>query len=364
MAPMTRSRASVSGVPSPHAPTYYAQRAGAGLIVTEGTTVSKQGQGYLWTPGIYTDEQVSMWRHVTEAVHHLGGKIFVQLWHVGRVTNRKLLGEGLEPVSSAARRAANTFCFGELKDGETGPVPADMPQALTVDGIKKVIGEFVTAAQNAMDAGFDGVEIHGANGYLFEQFLNAGFNTRTDSYGGGSMADRLRLTLETVDAVSAAIGARKVGIRVSPFGRQADMHAFDGEEETWLALASALAGRSLAYVHLSDQQNAGILNISDDFLSRFRKCYEGTLIVAGGYTSSRANAVLQAGLVDLVAFGRPYIANPDLDVRMRDGHPLAEFDRNTFYGGGAKGYTDYPPYGNLSPASYQGSRSHETIGSI
>lgn len=344
MAPMTRSRAAEGDLATRSMATYYAQRATAGLIVTEGTQISGEGKGYLDTPGIHSPQQVEAWSHVVRAVHQNSGVIFAQLWHVGRVSHPSTRPPGVPSVSSMPAQARNTYCYGSTPSGQPGRVEVDAPIALDTAGISRVLQDYVHAANAARQAGFDGVEIHAANGYLCEQFINAGFNKRTDRYGGASIDDRLRFTLEVVDAICGELGSNRVGIRISPFGRQADMHAFDGEEETWLALASRLASRHLAYVHLSDQQNAGISNISVDFLRRFRERYSETLIVAGGYTRDSAEAVLSNTLADLVAFGRPFIANPDLVFRLQKGLPLAGFDRDTLYGGGDQGFIDYPQW--------------------
>lgn len=341
MAPMTRSRA-VTTVPDALTRTYYAQRASAGLIVTEGAQVSEQARGYLFTPGLHSRAQVAGWKSVTDAVHARGGAVFAQLWHVGRLSHVSLQPGERAPVAPVARAAVGVQAFGYREDGTPGQMPASTPRALAIGEIPGITQDFVAAARNAIDAGFDGVEIHGANGYLFEQFVNGGLNTREDAYGG-SIANRLRFVLETVDAVVAAIGRHRVGIRLSPFNRVFDMPAFEDETQTWLELARELADRGLAYVHLSNREvilAAG----GEGFVREFRAAHGGTLIVAGNYTRATAESDLAAGLADLVAFGRPFIANPDLVERLRNGWPLAEADGATFYGGNAVGYTDYPAY--------------------
>jgi N-ethylmaleimide reductase len=343
MAPMTRSRA-LTTVPDALTATYYAQRAGAGLIVTEGAQVSEQARGYLFTPGLHTRAQVTGWKAVTAAVHAAGGALFAQLWHVGRLSHVSLQPGERAPVGPVARAAAGVQAFGYREDGTPGQMPASTPRALASAEIPGITADFVAAARNAIDAGFDGIEIHGANGYLFEQFINGGLNTRTDAYGGAAIANRLRFVLETVDAVVAAIGSQRVGIRLSPFNRIFDMPAFEGEAETWLELAHELAGRQLAYVHLSNRE-AIVAAAGERFLREFRKVYGSTLIIAGNYTPEAAAADIAAGVADLVAFGRPFISNPDLVERLRNGWPLAEADGATFYGGSAAGYTDYPAYG-------------------
>lgn len=244
MAPMSRARVQDT-VPSKDMAIYYAQRAGAGLIISESAQVSPQGRGYLYTPGIHCAAQIEGWKRVTDAVHQAGGRIFLQLWHVGRVSHSSLL-EGRSPVAPVAMPVAQTLVHAYDSDGKPAQVPVSAPVALDAEGIRQVIADFRLASGNAMSAGFDGVEIHAGNGYLYEQFINGGLNTREDRYGGAPIANRLRLLLEMVDGVSAQIGSSKVGVRVSPFARLADLHPFDGEEATWLALAGALSQRQIA----------------------------------------------------------------------------------------------------------------------
>ncbi|KUE88018.1 MULTISPECIES: alkene reductase [Cupriavidus] len=336
MAPMTRARA-VDTVPPTDMATYYAQRASAGLIITESAQVSAQGRGYLYTPGIHTPQQIAGWQRTTDAVHRAGGRIFIQLWHVGRVSHVSLQADGNAPVSSVAVTAADTQVLAYDTNGQPAQVQVSAPAALDLAGIRGVIEDFRNAARNAMAAGFDGVEIHAGNGFLFEQFINAGLNTRTDQYGGASIDNRLRLLLETVDAVAGEIGNARVGVRVSPQARLNDLHAFEEEEATWLALAEALSRRSLAYMHASHLE-------SPAFQQAFRKAYQGTLMLAGGFNSESAREALDAGQADVIVFGRPFISNPDLVERLRNDWPLAEAGREAFYGGGARGYIDYPAY--------------------
>ncbi|WP_284353519.1 alkene reductase [Pseudomonas putida] len=340
MAPMTRSRAKDT-VPDASTAEYYRQRASAGLLITEGSQISQEGQGYLFTPGIFSPAQVEGWSKVTEAVHEEGGRIFIQLWHVGRISHTSLQPSGQAPVSSVDTLAENTTCYGYGPDGEPGQVQVTKPRALTTEEIARVSNDFVTAAQNAIKAGFDGVEIHGANGYIFEQFINGGLNTRTDQYGGG-IENRLRFLLETVDLLSQAIGSNRIGLRIAPFGRLSAMPAFPDERETWLAAAKALSSRNLAYLHLSDQDSlcGNLLNRS--FVRELRDAYQGTVMFAGSLTLEVAQSMLDEGLIDLAAFGRPFISNPDLVDRFRSGYALTPFDRSTFYGGGDRGYIDYP----------------------
>lgn len=345
MAPMTRARA-LNDIPDEHTVLYYTQRASAGLIISEGIPISREGCGYLFNPGLYSDEQTQAWRRVTEAVHGKGGRIFAQLWHVGRMSHVSLQPGGAAPVSCVATVAANSKAYAWVEEGTPGAVPASTPRALSTSEIHRLTRDFVNAARRAIEAGFDGIELHGANGYLFEQFLNGALNNRQDAYGG-SIANRQRLLIETLDALAAEIGSARVGVRLSPFGRLFDMHPYAEETDTWLSLASALNDRDLAYVHLSDQLTIGAEAIPDGFANQFRQAYRGTLIAAGGFTRALAEAVLEDGDLDLIAFGRPFIANPDLVERMQNGWPLAEGDRTTFYGingSPAQGYTDYPAY--------------------
>lgn len=342
MAPMTRSRAKDT-IPDSSTAHYYRQRAGAGLIITEGSQISQEGQGYLFTPGIFSSEQIEGWRRVTEDVHTDGGKIFIQLWHVGRISHTSIQPEGRAPVSAVNTLAQNTTCYGFTPDGQPGQVQVTPPRAVSTTEVSRLSYDFVSAAKNAISAGFDGVEIHGANGYIFEQFINGGLNTRTDHYGG-SVENRLRFLLETVDLMAEAIGSTRIGLRIAPFGRLSAMPPFADEKETWLAVARALSSRKLAYVHLSDQDSLCGNLLNREFLREFRDAYQGTLIFAGSLTKDVAQAMLSEGLIDLAAFGRPFISNPDLVERFAKGAPLAPFDRATFYGGDDRGYIDYPLY--------------------
>jgi N-ethylmaleimide reductase len=344
MAPMTRARAA-NNTPDAATALYYRQRASAGLIITEGAPVSEEGRGYLFTPGIYNSEQVTGWGRVTDDVHEAGGKIFIQLWHVGRISHTSLQPEGKKPVSSSGIKAQSSHAFAYNEKGEPGNIPTSEPQALSVDEIKRVTADFVRAAQLAMDAKFDGVEIHGANGYLFEQFINSSANNRTDEYGG-SIENRLRFLLETVDAMTSAIGGQHVGVRISPFGRLSDMTGFPDEAETWLTLAKELNERNLAYVHLSDQHTIGAEGIPAGFPKQFRRNFTGTLMAAGGLLKDNSEAVLQSGDLDLVAIGRPFIANPDLVERFKNDWPLTPDDKASYYGLTERGYTDFKSYAN------------------
>jgi N-ethylmaleimide reductase len=343
MAPMTRTRA-LDNVPDELTALYYAQRASAGLIVSEGLPISDEGRGYLYTPGLYTDEQTRAWHKVTDAVHAKGGKIFAQLWHVGRMSHISLQPDNAAPVSSGEVPATNTSVYAWLEPGKAGPVAPSIPRALSTAEVRRVTTDFVASALRAIEAGFDGIELMAANAFLFDQFLSSELNTRTDEYGG-SIANRQRFLLETVAAIADAIGGARVGVRVSPFGRLYDLGPYADEEETWMSVAAALNDRQLAYVHLNYQPTITAAEVPAGFGARFRQAYQGTLMAAGGFDRELAQAELKKGNLDLIAFGSSYIANPDLVERMQNGWPLAESDRSTFYGViGAKGYTDYPAY--------------------
>jgi N-ethylmaleimide reductase len=335
MAPMTRCRAKDT-VPDDQTVLYYSQRAGAGLIISEGSQISAEGTGYLYTPGIYTAEQIDGWKRVTRAVHNANGKMFVQLWHVGRMSHVSLHANGAAPVSSVAVAAKDSNCYAYCESGEPGPIQASQPRALETAEVPRITADFVTAGVEAMRAGFDGVEIHGANGYIFDQFANGALNTRGDKYGGSTI-NRLRFTLETIDAVAREIGNSRVGIRLSPFGRLYDMRPFDDEENTWLTLASELSARGLAYVHLSDQTAFTGAGIEKEFLGKFRDAYDGTLILTGALDQDSGEELVELGLIDLAGYGRPFVSNPDLVERFRNGWPLSPIDMPTLYTGGEKG---------------------------
>jgi len=356
MAPLTRSRAPQDQA-TELAALYYAQRGTAGLIVSEGTPISREGQGYLHNPGIFRPDQVEGWRKVTRSVHAVGGRMFAQIWHVGRVSHTSIQHEAAAPVSATGRVALGAMAFGFGPDGQPGFVQASPPRALTTAEVRRVVEDFAQAAENAILAGFDGVEIHGANGYLHEQFLNPAVNDRDDPYGAARMADRLRFTLEVVEAVSARIGPQRTGIRLSPFGQLFDMPLHEEIEPTYLTLAAELAARNIAYIHLMDQTgfDTGAMRIGEGsdrgpFWAALRRAFAiGAVILAGGMTRAKAERLIGEGVIDLAAFGQPFIANPDLVARLRDGLPLAAADKATFYGGGAEGYVDYPP---LYPAAH------------
>jgi len=346
MAPLTRSRSKQPGnIPTRLNAFYYAQRAGAGLIVTEATQISPQGQGYAWTPGIHTPEQIEGWRLVAEAVHDADGLIFIQLWHVGRISHPALQPKGALPVApSAIAPSGRAFITNVL--GEPEFVPFVTPRALETGELPEIVRQYAQAARNALLAGLDGVEIHAANGYLLDQFLNSSTNRRDDAYGGPA-ANRARLLLEVVDAVIQACGSGRVGVRLSPLGTFNDMGDED-PESLFGHVAEQLDRRDLAYLHVVDPSHGGHqAGDSADprgvaLMSLIRARYTGTLVVCGGYTRARAEATLQAGQADLVAFGRPFLANPDLPERFRAQTELNTPDEATFYGGGVHGYVDYP----------------------
>jgi N-ethylmaleimide reductase len=346
MAPLTRSRARQPGnVPSPLNACYYAQRASAALIVSEATQVSQQGQGYAWTPGIHSPEQVEGWRGITEAVHQAGSLIFLQLWHVGRISHPCLQPDGMLPVApSAIKPAGQAFIENDKGEGEL--VPFVTPRALQIEEMPYIVRQYVRGAKNALSAGFDGVEIHAANGYLLDQFINSSTNQRADRYGG-AIENRARLLTEVVDAVSQVWDADRVGVRLSPLGTFNDM-SDDDPETTFGYIAKKLSDYRLAYLHLVNPAVAAIEQGTKPdpratrMLDLLREEYRGTLVLAGGFDQDTAEAWLEQGKADLIAFGRKFIANPDLPERFRSRAPLNADDPSTYYGGGAKGYTDYP----------------------
>lgn len=348
MAPMTRSRAGEpDGIPSPQAAEYYARRASAGLIVTEATNISTQGKGYSQTPGCYTDEQERAWAEVASAVHGRGGRIVMQLWHVGRLACRETCGG--RPVAPS-RQTAPASVWVARPGGWTGKVPCDEAGELGVGDIRRIVGDFRDAAVRAVRAGFDGVELHGANGYLIDQFLRATTNRRTDAYGGGQEA-RGRFLREVVEAVTGAVGAARVGLRVSPRIGYAD--ADDPEMTgTLLRCAGWLDEAGIAYLHLAEADASfdDLDRPDTEFREALRDRFTGPIAVAHQYDAARAEAALASGLADLIAFGRPFIANPDLVERMAAGAPLATADRSVWYGGGAAGYTDFPVHDTTGAA--------------
>ena len=336
MAPMTRSRASADHVPTPLMADYYRARASAGLIITEGTAPSPDGLGYARIPGLFSAEHVAAWRRVTEAVHAAGGRIFVQLMHTGRVAHTLNLPAGARVLAPSAITQPGTM----WTDAQ-GMQPHPAPEAMSEADIAQAIRAFADSAALAIEAGFDGVELHGANGYLIDQFLNTSSNQRTDRWGG-SVENRVRFPLEVARAVAARIGADRTGLRLSPYGVFNDMKPDADMDAVYERLAQEASALRLVYLHVLDHSPLGAPPVPDSVKQKIRRAFGGTIILAGGYDRARAEADLQAGHGEMVAFARPFISNPDLVRRLRDGLPLAEPDAGTFYTPGEKGYTDYP----------------------
>ncbi|OQP63084.1 alkene reductase [Niastella vici] len=343
MAPMSRRRA-VYNIPAASTALYYAQRASAGLIIAENTGVSPNGVGYLHVPGIYNEVQKQAWRNVVDAVHARGGKIFIQLVHAGRIGHPLIFDTEAPLVAPSAVQAR-----GEVRIPGDIHVPLPQPEALTTAGANALIDAHIQAAVNAVEIGFDGVEIHGAHGFLPEQFLNPHTNRRTDEYGG-SIESRGRFLLQIMKGVAAAIGKEKTGVRLSPFAHINDLPAFDEETATYKYIIDALQKLDILYIHLSAVVANDKSSIPTEFLQYVRKRFDNLLILAGGHTAASAEALVQQGLVDLIAFGKPFIANPDLVERFQHNKELAIPDPETFYQGGDTGYIDYP-------ALYSNSRS-------
>ncbi len=342
MAPLTRNRAVAGLVPSPLAIDYYAQRASAGLLVTEASQVSQQGQGYQDTPGIYSKEQIAGWRKVTDRVHERGGRIFIQIWHVGRISHTALQANGGAPVGPSAIRAnGKTFVNGTFTE-------ISEPRALALEEIPGIIESFRRGTANALEAGFDGVEIHGANGYLLDQFAKDGANKRTDGYGS-SIENRARLMLEVSKAVAAEAGADRTGIRISPVTPANDISDSD-PQPLFDYIVDHLNALKLTYIHVVEGATGGPRDIAPFDYASLRKRFKQTYIGNNGYDLDLATKVLAANEADLIAFGKPYISNPDLVERLQKGAPLNAPDKATFYGGGAKGYTDYPTLEALDAA--------------
>ncbi|UEN98980.1 alkene reductase [Acidiferrobacter thiooxydans] len=335
MAPLTRNRAGPGFVPHDLNVEYYRQRASAGLIISEATQIAPEGLGYPDTPGIYTDEQVAGWRRVTDAVHAEGGHMVLQLWHVGRISHPSLQPGRQLPVAPSAIKPAGQAATYE------GPQEFVTPRALATDELPHIREQYREAARKAQAAGFDGVEIHNANGYLLDQFLRDGSNRRTDIYGG-PLQNRLRFPLQVLEAVLEVWPASRVGIRLSPSGTMNDMRDSD-PKATFTAMVKALEPYGLAYIHIMEALEADIRHGGVQLpIGYFRSFYKGILMVNGEYDGPKAQAVVASGDADLVSFGRLFLANPDLPARLRDGGPLNTPDPRTFYGGGAEGYTDYP----------------------
>ncbi len=343
MAPMTRGRADNPGhVPTEMMATYYAQRASAGLIITEGTHISPRANGWQNVPGIYTPEQIAGWRMVTDAVHKAGGRIFCQLWHQGRMSVPELQPEGKLPLAPSAMTAKGVAGF---IDGDYKPGP--VPEEMTADDIKGMIAEFAQAAKNALEAGFDGVEIHGANGYILQQFFTEQANQRTDEYGG-TIENRARVLFEVIEAIQKVIPAEKVGLRLSPsMSEMQGINIDDGTAPQFDYIVRRLNDYKLAYLHFLEPMKPvdkipyAVANVA----KHYRPLYKGTLMINKGFTVDTANQEIEQGLADLVSFGTPYISNPDLVERFGSGAALAEAEKETFYTPGAKGYIDYPALG-------------------
>ena len=335
MAPMTRSRA-IGNVPNELMAEYYSQRAAAGLIITEGTAPHPNGLGYARIPGMFSDAQVNGWRRVTDRVHEAGGRIFVQLMHVGRIGHADNLPEGAELVAPSALAAP-----GDMYTDTAGPQPHPVPRAMDEHDVEAALDSYVHSARQAIAAGFDGIELHGANGYLIDQFLHPNTNTRQDSWGGSPEA-RNRFAVEAARRTVEAIGSSKVGIRLSPFGVFNGIQPFEGLPEQFTNLAKGLGELGLAYVHLVDHSSMGAPEVPWSLKSAMREAFAGPIILSGGYDRERAEADLRGGRGDLVAFGRPYLANPDLVTRLRRRLPLNDPQPDLFYTPGPEGYTDYP----------------------
>jgi N-ethylmaleimide reductase len=339
MSPMTRNRAVDHNTPNALMASYYSQRATAGLIITEGTAPSPNGLGYPRIPGLFNQEHATAWKLATDAVHAKGGKIVVQLMHCGRVANAANL-----PVGAQALSPTHATLEGEIYTDAAGMQAHVQPHAMSERDIAHAVAEFAHAAKLAIEAGFDGVELHAANGYLIEQFLNANVNTRTDGYGGSS-ANRNRFAVDVARATVAAIGANRVGIRLSPYGVFNGTGGFAEVDAQYEALVRELSGMGLMYVHLLDHSAMGAPPVPAELKAKLRGAFKGTFILAGGFDQASAEAALQSGQADLISFGRPFISNPDLVQRFKTGAALAAPDMGTFYTPGEKGYTDYPALG-------------------
>ena len=342
MAPLTRMRSKQPGnIPYSLNAEYYAQRASAGLIISEATQITQQGQGYPATPGIHSPEQVEGWKQVTNAIHDRNGKIFLQLWHVGRISHSSHQPNGGLPVAPSAITPTGNVFTADWKQ-----LPYETPRALEISEIAGIVTDYKKAAENAKSAGFDGVEVHGANGYLLDQFLEDGSNKRTDTYGG-SIENRARFLLEVVDAVTSVWGKARVGVRLSPYGTFNDMSDSD-PVALFTYVLEQLSARGIAYVHVIEPRatsaggNDAIAQDAPSTSQIFRNAFKGVFISAGGYDAGTAKHAVESGQADAVAFGRHFIANPDLPERIKTGAPLNKYNRATFYGGTEKGYTDYP----------------------
>ena len=348
--PLTRSRTTQPGnIANELMATYYPQRASAGFMVTEGTQIEPRGQGYAWTPGIYSPEQIAGWRHVTDAVHAEGNIIFAQLWHVGRVSHTSLQPNAEAPVAPSAIAANNVKVFIETAPGMGALADPSMPRALTTAEVKALVQLYAQAARNALSAGFDGVEIHCANGYLVNQFISAQSNQRKDEYGG-SLSNRLRFLQEVVQAVAEVVGADHLGVRFAPLFESTEQDRVymglveDDPHTTYIAAIKVLEDAGIAYLSIAEADWDHAPELPDSFRQDVRQTFSGRIIYAGRYTAERGARLLDSGLADLIAFGRPFIANPDLPERMANDWPLNPVDPSSMYGGTEKGYIDYPAY--------------------
>ena len=348
--PLTRSRSSQPGnIPNDLMADYYRQRAGAGFMVTEGTQIEPRGQGYAWTPGMHSSEQVEGWRKITAAVHAEGSIIFAQLWHVGRVSHHSLQPGGAAPVAPSAIAADNVKVFVETGPGQGALTEPSVPRALTTAEVKELVQLYAQAARNALDAGFDGVELHCANGYLVNQFISSHTNRRTDEYGG-PLQNRLRFLHEVVQAVADVVGKERIGVRFAPlFASTEEDRVYlglveDDPHETYIEAIKVLEQVGIAYVSLAEADWDNAPELPETFRNDVRSNFSGKVLYAGKYTVERGVRVVKAGWGDLIAFGRPFIANPDLPERIAQGWPLNAVDPATMYGGTDKGYTDYPSY--------------------
>jgi len=342
MAPLTRLRSIEPGdIPTPLMQEYYAQRASAGLIITEATQVSFQAKGYAGAPGLHTEEQAAAWKKIVDAVHQQNGHIAVQLWHTGRVSHSSVQPDQQAPVAPSAITSPEIRTTVRDANGDITRVEATPPRALALNEIPGIVADFRHAVGNARDSGFDFVELHGAHGYLLHQFFSPASNLREDSYGG-SVENRARLTLEVVDAAIAEWDAQHIGIRISPIGPFNGLDNREDQEQAALYLIAELNKRQLGFLHISEPDWAGGKPYTQEFRQAVRANYSGVIIGAGGYTAEKAEDLIGQGLIDAVAFGRPFIANPDLVDRIAQNAPFNEMDPATAYGGGAAGYTDYP----------------------
>ncbi len=336
MAPMTRSRA-INNIPNELMAEYYKQRSDAGLIITEGTAPSPNGLGYPRIPGIFSRDQTEGWKLITKAVHQKGGKMFMQLMHTGRVSHPDNMEKGAEVIAPSAIALS-----GEMWTDQKGMQAYPVPKEMTIQDIEKTQNEYVDAAKNAIEAGFDGIELHGANGYLIDQFINTASNKRSDHYGG-SLENRTRFAIEVAKKVSKAIGPDRTAIRLSPFGAFNDMETFEGLEDTFEYIAKELGKLNLAYIHIVDHSSMGAPEVTESVKSKIKNAFGRTIIASGGFSDKeKANLVIEEGKGDLVAFGKTFLANPDLVYRLENNIPLNQPDFDTFYTPGEKGYTDYP----------------------